>query len=127
MTGQSAEEVVTHLRAEAEQSLARELVLDAAANKLGVEVADEEIDELIRDQSEEGDDVEESKRMLVENGGYERLRADLRLKKALDEIVAGVTRIPVELAAARDKLWTPEKEKEGKKMNIWTPGSEEAR
>jgi trigger factor len=127
MTGQSAEEVVTHLRAEAEQSLARELVLDAAANKLGVEVADEEIDELIRDQSEEGDDVEESKRMLVENGGYERLRADLRLKKALDEIVAGVTRIPVELAAARDKLWTPEKEKEGTKMNIWTPGSEEAR
>lgn len=127
MTGQSAEEVVAHLRAEAEQSLARELVLDAAANQLGVEVADEEIDELIRDQSEEGDDVEESKRMLMENGGYERLRADLRLKKALDEIVAGVKRIPVELAAARDKLWTPEKEKEGKKMNIWTPGSEEAR
>jgi len=38
-----------------------------------------------------------------------------------------VKRIPVELAAARDKLWTPEKEKEGTKMNIWTPGSEEAR
>ena len=127
MTGQSAEEVVAHLRAEAEQSLARELVLDAAATQLGIEVADEEIDELIRDQSEEGDDVEESKRLLQENGGYERIRADLRLKKALDEIVASVKRIPVELAAARDKLWTPEKEKEGTKMNIWTPGSEEAR
>ena len=127
MTGQSAEEVVAHLRAEAEQSLARELVLDAAATQLGIEVADEEIDELIRDQSDEGDDVEESKRLLQENGGYERIRADLRLKKALDEIVASVKRIPVELAAARDKLWTPEKEKEGTKMNIWTPGSEEAR
>jgi trigger factor len=127
MTGQSAEEVVAHLRAEAEQSLARELVLDAAATQLGIEVADEEIDELIQDQSEEGDDVEESKRLLQENGGYERIRADLRLKKALDEIVASVKRIPVELAAARDKLWTPEKEKEGTKMNIWTPGSEEAR
>jgi trigger factor len=127
MTGQSAEEVVAHLRAEAEQSLARELILDAAATKLGVEVSDEEIDDLIREQSEEGDDVEESKRMLQENGGYERIRADLRLKKALDEIVAGVKRIPVELAAAREKLWTPEKEKEGTKMNIWTPGSEEAR
>ena len=88
---------------------------------------DEEIDELIESQSEEGDDIEESKRLLQENGGYERIRADLRLKKALDEIVAGVKRIPVELAAARDKLWTPEKEKEGTKMNIWTPGSEEAR
>jgi trigger factor len=127
MTGQSADEVVSRLRAEAEQSLARELVLDAAASKLGVEVPDEEIDELIESQSEEGDDIEESKRLLQENGGYERIRADLRLKKALDEIVAGVKRIPVELAAARDKLWTPEKEKEGTKMNIWTPGSEEAR
>jgi trigger factor len=127
MTGQSADEVVARLRAEAEQSLARELVLDAAASKLAVEVPDEEIDELIESQSEEGDDVGESKRLLQENGGYERIRADLRLKKALDEIVAGVKRIPVELAAARDKLWTPEKEKEGTKMNIWTPGSEEAR
>jgi trigger factor len=127
MTGQSADEVVARLRAEAEQSLARELVLDAAASKLGVEVPDEEIDELIESQSEEGDDIEESKRLLQENGGYERIRADLRLKKALDEIVAGVKRIPVDLAAARDKLWTPEKEKEGTKMNIWTPGSEEAR
>ena len=127
MTGQSADEVVARLRAEAEQSLARELVLDAAASKLGVEVPDEEIDELIESQSEEGDDIEESKRLLQENGGYERIRADLRLKKALDEVVAGVKRIPVELAAARDKLWTPEKEKEGTKMNIWTPGSEEAR
>jgi trigger factor len=127
MTGQSADEVVARLREEAERSLARELVLDAAAEKLGVEVSDEEIDELIASQSEEGDDVDESKRLLQENGGYERIRADLRLKKALDEIVAGVKRIPVELAAARDKLWTPEKEKEGTKMNIWTPGSEEAR
>jgi trigger factor len=127
MTGQSAEEVVARLRGEAEQSLARELILDAAADQLSVEVADEEIDDLINSQSEEGDDVEESKRLLQENGGYERIRADLRLKKALDEIVAGVKRIPVELAAARDKLWTPEKEKEGTKMNIWTPGSEEAR
>ncbi len=127
MTGQSAEEVVARLRAEAEQSLARELVLDAAADQLDVEVSDEEIDELIQSQSEETEDIEESKRLLQENGGYERIRADLRLKKALDEIVAGVKRIPVELAAARDKLWTPEKEKEGTKMNIWTPGSEEAR
>jgi trigger factor len=127
MTGQSADDVVGRLRAEAEQSLARELVLDAAASKLGVEVPDEEIDELIESQSEEGDDIEESRRLLQENGGYERIRADLRLKKALDEIVAGVQRIPVELAVARDKLWTPEKEKEGTKMNIWTPGSEEAR
>jgi trigger factor len=127
MTGQNAEEVVARLRAEAERSLKRELVLDAVASKLGIEVADEEIDELIREQTADDDDAEENARVLRESGGYEKLRADLRLKKALDEIAAGVKRIPVELARAREKLWTPEKEKGSKGMNIWTPSSEEAR
>jgi trigger factor len=127
MTGQSAEEVVAQLRTEAERSLKRELVLDAVATKLGLEVADEEIDELIREQTVDGDDAEASAQVLRDSGGYEKLRADLRLKKALDEVAAGVKRIPVELAAAREKLWTPEKEKGTKGMNIWTPSSEEAR
>jgi trigger factor len=126
MTGQSAEEVVARLRSEAERSLKRELILDAVATKLDIQVADEEIDELIREQTPEGDDPEEAGRVLRESGGYEKLRADLRLKKALDEVTAGVKRIPVELAAAREKLWTPEKEKGTKGMNIWTPNSEEA-
>jgi trigger factor len=127
MTGQSAEEVVGRLRTEAERSLKRELVLDAVADKLGVEVSDEEIDDLIREQIADGDDPEEAKRLLQEADGYEKLRADLRLKKALDEVAGGVKRIPVELARAREKLWTPEKEKGTKGMNIWTPSSEEAR
>jgi trigger factor len=126
MTGQSAEEVVARLRAEAERSLKRELVLDAVATTLGIEVADEEIDELIREQSAADGDADENTRVLRESGGYEKLRADLRLKKALDEIAGGVKRIPVELARAREKLWTPEKEKGSKGMNIWTPSSEEA-
>jgi trigger factor len=127
MTGQSADEIVGRLRAEAERSLKRELVLDAVATKLGLEVADEEIDELIREQTVDGDEAEANVQVLRESGGYEKLRADLRLKKALDEVAAGVKRIPVELAAAREKLWTPEKEKDTKGMNIWTPSSEEAR
>jgi trigger factor len=127
MTGQSAEDIIGNLREEADRSLKRELVLDAVASKLELEVADEEIDQLIREQSAEDDDPEEAKRLLREGGGYERLRADLRLKKALDEVAAAVKRIPVELAQAREKLWTPEKEKGSKGMNIWTPSSEEAK
>jgi trigger factor len=126
MTGQSADELVARLRAEAERSLKRELVLDAVAAQLDIQVSDDEIDELIVEQTAE-DEVHEAKRMLRESGGYEKLRADLRLKKALDEIASGVKRIPVELARAREKLWTPEKEKGNKDMNIWTPSSEEAR
>jgi trigger factor len=127
MTGQSAEDIIGSLREEADRSLKRELVLDAVASKLELEVADEEIDQLIREQSAEDDDPEEAKRLLQEGGGYERLRADLRLKKALDEVAAAVKRIPVGLAQAREKLWTPEKEKGSKGMNIWTPSSEEAK
>jgi trigger factor len=127
MTGQSAEEVVARLRAEAERSLKRELVLDAVATKLAIEVGDEEVDELIREQTGDEDDAAETMQALRESSGYEKLRADLRLKKALDEIAVGVKRIPVDLARAREKLWTPEKEKGSKGMNIWTPSSEEAR
>jgi trigger factor len=113
-------------RSEAEQALKRELVLEAVAERLALDVSDEEIEALVREQAEEGDeDPEAVVRSLRESGAFEQLRGDLRLRKALDEVVSGVKRIPVELARAREKLWTPEKEKAGAKMNIWTPGSEE--
>jgi trigger factor len=126
MTGQDEQQVVARLREEAEQALRRELVLEAVAEKLGLEVSDEEIETLAREQAAESDDDPEALvRSLRESPAFEQLREDLRLRKALDEVVAGVKRIPVELARAREKLWTPEKEKAGAKMNIWTPGSEE--
>jgi trigger factor len=127
MTGQSQEQLIARLREEAARSLSRELVLDAVADQLGLEVTDEEIEELIREQSEEGDDPDESAMRLRESGAFEKLRADLRLKKALDQIAAVVKPISVNLAHAREKIWTPEKEKAGAEMKIWTPGSEEAK
>jgi hypothetical protein len=39
--------------------------------------------------------------------------------------VQEVKRIPMELAAAREKLWTPEKEKPATATKLWTPGQEE--
>jgi trigger factor len=116
------------MRAEAERSVKREIVLDAVADKLGLDVSDEEIETLIREQAaESGDDPDQVVAAMRGHGGFDQLRADLRLKKALDEIVAAVKRIPADLAAARDKLWTPEKEKGGAGMKIWTPEREEAR
>jgi trigger factor len=127
MTGQPQDAVVARLREQAAQAVKRELVLDAVAKRLGTEVSDEEVDELIRAQAVEvGEEPERIGTVMRESGGFEQLRADLRLKKALDEVVSQVRRIPVELAQAREKLWTPEKEKAGAGMKIWTPGSEEA-
>jgi trigger factor len=125
MTGQTQEQIVGGLRAEAEQALKRELALDAVAEELGLEVADEEIEALVRQEAEEaGEDPDTLLVTARESPGFEQLRGDLRMRKALDEVVAGVKRIPVELARAREKLWTPEKEKAPTEMKIWTPGSE---
>jgi trigger factor len=126
MTGQSQSELVEQLRAEARQSLERELVLDAVAAELAIEVADEDVEKLVREEADAGDDPDETATLLKESGGWERLRSDLRLRNALDAVAGEVKRIPLELAHAREKLWTPEKEKGGTGMKIWTPGSEEA-
>jgi trigger factor len=127
MTGQSQQEVIERLRHEAAQALKRELVLDAVADRLGVEVRDDEVESFVREQSDDTEDPDETLKLMHERGGFEQLRSDLRLKRALDEVVSGVTRIPVDVARAREKLWTPEKEKAPSGMKIWTPGSEEAR
>jgi trigger factor len=128
MSGQSREQVVERLRTEADRAVKRELVLEAVAAQLGLEVSDEDVEAFVREQAEAvGDDPDETVRALREHGTFESLRGDLRLRRALDAVAEGVKRIPVDLARAREKLWTPEKEKAGPKMNIWTPGSEEAR
>jgi hypothetical protein len=57
----------------------------------------------------------------------ESIRDDLRLRNALDRVAHEVKRIPVELAHAREKLWTPEKEKAASDTKLWTPGQEEHR
>ena len=49
----------------------------------------------------------------------------MRLARALDRIVDEVERIPPEQAAARDAIWTPDKEKPTEKPKLWTPGSKE--
>jgi trigger factor len=127
-TGLTQEQVITRMRAEADQSLRRELVLEAVAGQAGIDVADEEVERLIREQAQEAEeDPDEAVSHMREHGAFEQLRGDLRLKKALDEVVAGAKRIPVDLARAREKLWTPGKEKGPVETKIWTPGSEEER
>jgi trigger factor len=126
MTGQSQDDVLAALRRQAEEAVKRELVLDAVAANEGLEVSDEDIEAFVREQTaESGEDAGETLAALREQDTLEQLRGDLRLRKALDVIVSGVKRIPVDLARARDKLWTPEKEKAPTDTKIWTPGVKE--
>jgi trigger factor len=126
LSDRTPQQIQADIESEARRSLEREIVLEAAAEKLGIEVSDEEVDELVREEAEHADeDADELIAQIRSAGRYESLRADLRLRKTLDRIAAETKRIPIDLARARDKLWTPEKEKPETAAKLWTPGSKE--
>jgi trigger factor len=122
MTGQQPEELLARLQDEAQRSVARELVLDAAADQLELEVPDADVEELVREQAETvGEDADEVLVALRENGRFESFREDLRLRQALDRIAGEVKRIPLAQAEARDAIWTPDKENPPGETKLWTP------
>jgi trigger factor len=122
MTGTDPNELIARLRAEAAQSVARELALEAAADKLGLQVPDADVEAIVREQAEAmGDEPAEVLMRLRESGRIEQLRDDLRLRNALDRIAGEVKRVSPE----RDAIWTPDKEKPERETKLWTPGSKE--
>jgi trigger factor len=122
VTDTSGDELVERLRAEAQESVAGELVLEAAADKLGITVSDEELEDELRLRFE---DADEAIPQLRESGRWDQERESLRLARALDRVASEVKRIPADLAAAREKLWTPEKERDQSETTLWTPASKE--
>jgi trigger factor len=126
VSNQTPQQLEERLRAEAARSVARELALEAVADKAGLEVTDDELREFVRENADaEGDEADEVVEQLFASGRHELLREDLRMRKALDLVVAEVERIPFELAQAREKLWTPEKGAAAPETKLWTPGSKE--
>ena len=128
VTGQTPEALTAQVRTEAAQSVARELALEAVAEKAGITVSDDDVNELIREQAEAaGDDPDAVIAEIWAHGQQEALREDLRLRAALDRLAAEVKPIPLEQHAAREAIWTPDKEKPAGETKLWTPGSEESR
>jgi len=123
----SAEELQRQMVLEAAVSVARELALEALAERAGIEISDDEVKAYLREEAESAgeDDVEGLIEDVWSHGQQESIREDLRLRAALDRLVADVTPISPELAEARDKLWTPDKEKPEGETKLWTPGSKE--
>jgi trigger factor len=127
LSGESAEQIQARMLDEARRSLSRELVLEAVAEQLGIEISDDELRAFIREQAElaEEDDPDAVVEQVWHSGRHEQLRTDLRLRNALDRVASEVKRIPVELAKAREKLWTPGQEKPEGAAKLWTPGEKE--
>jgi trigger factor len=126
VSNQTPQQLEERLRGEAALSVARELALEAVAEQAGIEVTDDELRDFVREHAEaEGDEADKVVDQVFASGRHELLREDLRMRKALDRIVADVKRIPMELARAREQLWTPGQEKGAEATKLWTPGSKE--
>ena len=102
--------------------MAGELDLEAVADKLGIDVTDEDVDGEISERFEDPERVIEQLRAV---GTYERERESIRMARALERVASEVKRIPLEQAEAREAIWTPDKEKAKTETKLWTPGSKE--
>jgi trigger factor len=127
LSGKTEEELVTEAEPDAELALKREAVLAEIVTAEGIEVSDEEISEALREAAGPDASDKQVKRAMKrarQQGADEALREDIAMRKAVDLLVESATPIPAGQAAAREKLWTPEKEAaEPGSGRIWTPGS----
>jgi trigger factor len=125
MQNRTPEDMIAEARPDAEQALKREAVLAAVVAEEAVEVSDEELVESLRHTAEEheGTTPEKLLERLRSQGRDALLREELRLRKAADVVAESAKPIPKEQADARERLWTPDKER-GPEGGLWTPGDE---
>jgi len=125
--GKTREELLAEIRPDAEKALRREAALEAVAEAEGIEVSEEEMLGALKPppghEDHEHPEPEEALEELRKAGREGMLRDDLRLRRALDLLAERAKPIPLEQAEAREKIWTPENEREEKGV-LWTPGSE---
>jgi trigger factor len=124
MQGRTREEVIAESKPDAELELKREAVLAAIADAEGVDVSEEEMIEALEHTAEhERTSPQKLLERLRENGRDAMVREDIRVRKAIDLVAESAKPIAMEQAEAREKLWTPEKEREAA-GSLWTPGSD---
>jgi trigger factor len=124
LQGKSREQVIEESKPDAEAELKREAVLAAIAEAEGIEVSEEEMLEALAHTAEhERTTPEKLLKRLREGGRDSMVREDIRIRKAIDLVAEAAKPIPLERAEARERLWTPEKERE-EAGSLWTPGSD---
>ena len=123
------EAMLESVKGDAERSLRREAALAAVAEAEAIEVTDDDLLGALG-PGEGKNDPQKLLDRLRESGRDDVLREEIRLRKAADLVVDAAKPIPVEQAAAREAIWTPDKEPgeggaggEVKPGKIWTPGS----
>ncbi len=109
--GRSEEDILAELAPDAERALRREAVITAVVEAEGISPSEQELEEALEDASGERESTPtELVAQLRAAGRLEELREDLAARAAIDLIAEHAEPIEIELAQAREKLWTPESE-----------------
>jgi trigger factor len=135
MQGKTRDELIEESKPDAERELKREAVVTAVAEAEAIEVSDEELVEALEHSAEhERTTPEKLLERLRANGRDAMIEEDIRARKAIELIAEAAKPIPLEEAEereekeaaeaeAKEKIWTPEKEREAA-GSLWTPGDE---
>lgn len=135
IAGRSEEEILAEMVPEAERALRREAVLTAVVAAEGIEPSEQDLLEAVTPTAQREEMApEQVLEQLRAAGRLEEAREDLAARQAIELIVEHATPIPVERAAAREKLWTPDKNAEAERERagagvgeaaspggLWTP------
>jgi trigger factor len=136
ITGRDEDDLLAELQPEAEQSLRREAVIAAIVEAEQIVPSEQELLDAVAPTAErEGLAPQGVLDQLRANGRLGDLTGDLAARQAVELIAAEAKPIPVELAQAREKLWTPESEQreaaaagelagasDSPPARLWTPG-----
>ncbi|MDQ2939289.1 MAG: trigger factor [Actinomycetota bacterium] len=126
MQGKTREEIIEESKPDAERELKREAVLSAIADVEGIDVTEEEMLEALAHTAEHERTTPEKLLERLRKAGRDSLvREDLRIRKTIDLLAESAKPIPLAQAEARERLWTPEKERQSEQegAGLWTPGS----
>ena len=124
IAGRTEEDLLAEARPDAEQQLRREAVVAAIIEAEGLEASDEEILEALAPTAQrEGTTPKKILDRLKSSGRLDDVREEVLARKAIDVVADSAKPIPLEQAAAREKIWTPEMGEPEKSSELWTPGS----
>jgi trigger factor len=110
IAGKAEEEILEEAKPDAEQALRREAVIAAVIEAEQIEASDGDVLAALQaSATREGATPEKLRQRLESAGRLDELREDLAQRAAIDYLVEHATPIEPERAAAREKLWTPDK------------------
>ena len=102
--GQPVEDARNSLRIDAELSIRRELVVETIADAEGITLSDDEVEARVRiDAADAGRDPDELLKALRHSGGWESLRQDLRVERAVDLVLKSAVAITPEEGEKREQ------------------------